>query len=134
MSSTRSPICKARLGRVLALWAAILGLGLCYGGLISALGWGIPCVFHLLTGLKCPGCGVSHMALCLLRGDVSGAFDANGGVLCLLPLGFILALDQSVRYVRSGTRRLGRLENGLVIFMIVFLVMFGVLRNLPFPA
>ena len=131
MSSTRSPGCKRRLGQVLGLWLLLLALGLLYAGLFTLLGWGIPCGFRLLTGLKCPGCGVSHMALCLLRGDLPGAFQANGAILCLLPLGGFLAVEQSVRYVRTGTKRLRKAEDRLVIAMIVLLVLFGFLRNLP---
>lgn len=71
------------------------------------------------------------MALCLLRGDLAGAFSANAGILCLLPLALLLALDQSFRYILSGKKTLGQLENGLVILILVFLILFGILRNLP---
>lgn len=31
---------------------------------------GIPCLFHLITGLYCPGCGGTRAACYLLRGQV----------------------------------------------------------------
>ena len=34
-------------------------------------GQGFPCLFHLLTGLYCPGCGGTRAFLALLRGDLS---------------------------------------------------------------
>lgn len=34
-------------------------------------GQGFPCLFHLLTGLYCPGCGGTRAFLALLRGDLA---------------------------------------------------------------
>ena len=134
MSLTKWPDCKHRLAQVLLLWGCVLVAGICYGFVISRLGFGIPCMFRLLTGLKCPGCGVSHMALRLMAGDIPGAFRENPAVFCLLPLGGILAGRCSVRYIRSGIKKLSRSENGMAVFMIVVLVGYGILRNFPiFP-
>ena len=36
-----------------------------------------PCVFNLLTGLLCPGCGGTRALHALLHGDVAGAFAFN---------------------------------------------------------
>jgi Protein of unknown function (DUF2752) len=32
------------------------------------------CLFHALTDIDCPGCGMTHAFLCLARGDVTGAW------------------------------------------------------------
>lgn len=45
--------------------------------LLAQAGIGIPCLFRLVTGLLCPGCGNSRAALCLMRLDIAGAFAAN---------------------------------------------------------
>ncbi len=37
----------------------------------------IPCPFRTFTGLRCPGCGLSHAAVCLTHLDIKGAFMAN---------------------------------------------------------
>ena len=37
----------------------------------------IPCPFRTLTGLRCPGCGLSHAAVCLTHFDLAGAFREN---------------------------------------------------------
>lgn len=85
-----------------------------------------------MTGLLCPGCGVTHMALCLLHGDISGAFSANPMVLMLLPVLMILAVRITWRYLVSGKKQLTQWENRVVIGMIVLLIGFGVVRNLAF--
>ena len=58
---------KKRLKTLLCLCAALLLGGCAYAMLCAHLGYGVPCLFHSITGLQCPGCGVSRMFLCLLR-------------------------------------------------------------------
>lgn len=108
----------------------LLLAGGAYALVCSWLGFGIPCPFYMLTGLQCPGCGVSRMCLHLLHLDFIGAWQANPAILLLLPLGGWLALRIAIRYVRNGTRRLTRAENGAVWLMCAVLVCFGVIRNL----
>lgn len=36
--------------------------------------FGISCVFRWLFGIRCPGCGMTHAALALLRLDFAAAF------------------------------------------------------------
>ena len=44
-----------------------------------------PCVFHLLTGLECPGCGSTRALYHLLHGDVAGAFSLNPMLFVAVP-------------------------------------------------
>lgn len=121
---------KHRLRRVLAICGGVLLVGGLYGLICNWLGFGIPCLLYRLTGLKCPGCGVSRMCLSLLRLDFAGAWQYNPAILALLPLGLGLALHVVVRYVKSGKHALTAGENAVVWFMVAVLLIFGVLRNL----
>lgn len=123
---------KKRLFRLLAGYAVFLLAGVFYALIITHFKIRIPCVFRLVTGLKCPGCGVTTMCLCLLKLDFAGAFRANPVVLCLLPLGIIMAVILSVRYVRTGRVRLTKFENIIAYCVCAVLVIFGILRNIRF--
>ena len=57
-----------------ALGAAVL-VAVFY--ILARQGIGIPCVFRLVTGFQCPGCGNSRAALALLHLDIQGAFSYN---------------------------------------------------------
>ena len=131
MSSTRSLTCKERLLRVLTVWGGLGLLGLLYACIAARFG-GIPCVFRSVTGLRCPGCGVTHMCLALLHGDLAGAFWENAAVLCLLPVLAGLLVHQSIRYVKQGTLRLLPWEEKLTWAMAAVLLLFVIARNLFF--
>ena len=87
------------------------------------------CIFRLLTGLYCPGCGGSRMLLYLLKGSFAEAAHSNCFLFFSLPLIAIELIWQSIYYIRYGdlTKGFGRV---LVIYM-VFMFVFWFLRNVP---
>lgn len=121
---------RRRLVRVLRGVGLVLLLGLAYALWGSVTGLWLPCPFHALTGLECPGCGVTRMCLALLRLDFAGAWAANPGLLLLAPLILGLAGWQMIAYVRTGSRRPGRVQSALGWVLVGLLVGYGVLRNL----
>ena len=125
-----SPDVRRRLGRLILGAAAICAAGALYVAVIHSFGIGIRCPFERITGLSCPGCGVSGMFLCLLHGDLSGAFHSNPLTFCLLP-GFLgLGIWLTRQYLRFGYLKTGRyLDIALILLIGVYLV-FGVWRNL----
>ena len=115
---------QRRLFRLL-LWCGIaLGVGLLYACFVRVTGFGIP------TGLDCPSCGVTRMCLALLRLDFAAAFRYNAAILVLLPLGIAVAVRQAWLYVKTGHPKLSGVEMGIISFLIVALLVFGVWRNI----
>ena len=86
-------------------------------------------MFNSLTGLECPGCGITGMIFCLLRLNFRGAWRENAGVLCLLPLMAATAARFVYVYIRRGSTR-DRLVDVSVWIMIAALLAWGVVRNL----
>lgn len=121
---------KHRLKRLLLLAGLILGIGLAYAVFVRLSGLSIPCPFHAVTGLLCPGCGVTRMCLALLRLDFAAAWQANPVLLLLLPVLAALLLRQAVRYVKTGRSTLSRGESALVWGMAAVLLLWGIARNL----
>jgi hypothetical protein len=88
------------------------------------------CQFHRLTGLNCPGCGMTRALYALLHGDLPTALRDNAF--------FILTLVAlAMRGVWLGLKQLRRRPTGeffplkfLWLVLVVALV-FTVLRNLP---
>ena len=123
--------CKVRLKKLLIKAALICGVGLGYAFFSSVFHWGIPCPIHAVTGLYCPGCGVSRMCMALLRLDFKEAASWNLGIFTVLPAAVAVFFWQAVRYVRTGDARLQKWQDILIWGMIGWLVVFTILRNLP---
>lgn len=119
-----------RLRRLLGAGGLLLAAGLAYALWVRATGLALPCFFRTVTGLQCPGCGVTRLCLALLRGDIAGAWRANPVLLLLLPALAVLGVRLAVRYVRDSRAAPTRPERTLVWVMIALLAAWGVVRNL----
>ena len=119
-----------RLRRLLTGLLLVAAVGIGYALWVNLTHLSIPCPFHAITGLQCPGCGVTRMCLALLRLDVSGAWKANPVLLLLLPLLGGLLGDRAVVYVRRGSVPTARWETLVWSGMAVVLLLWGVWRNI----
>jgi hypothetical protein len=92
------------------------------------------CLFHQWTGLSCPGCGATRAMYSLLHGDVVTAFKFNPLLLILLPLLIWVFLRQVVRQT-TGQILPSPFDYTYVGWAVAGgVIVFGVVRNLPFPA
>lgn len=121
-----------RKRRLFVRCGELLGLGLVYALWVRLTGLAIPCVFHTVTGLLCPGCGVTRMCLALLRLDLAEAWEANTVLLLMLPVLTVLGIRMAVRYIRVGSTVGPKWEDAVIWVMIALLIIWGVVRNLPF--
>jgi hypothetical protein len=88
------------------------------------------CPFLSLTGLACPGCGSLRAVHALAHGDVGAAVGLNLlTVLAIVPL-VVIWVRWLVR-TRTGEPRSTVAPAPVVWGLLVVVVAFGVLRNLP---
>ena len=121
---------KARLKKACFIGAALLILGCAYLLFYMKTGFGIPCVFNLVTGLQCPGCGTTRMLASLAKLDFKAAWHYNPVVLLMLPfIGYIVIKDVVCR-IKYGKTKSSKLENYTEIAMIAVLIIFGIARNI----
>lgn len=90
----------------------------------------IPCLFHEITGLHCPGCGVTRMFHSLLKLEIYQAFRYNPFLFCLLNLYLIYKLLSYIYYKKTNKKI--SLPSWIYYILIILLLIFGLLRNLPF--
>lgn len=108
----------------------LLFIGLVYYILTQLTSFRIPCLFQKVTGLACPGCGVTHFCIRLLHLDFIGAAKENLALACILPL-WTAALLIRMIWHPSWLQKNGKVDQILLVCCIVFLLIFGVVRNLP---
>ena len=113
--------------------AIIIGIACLLGGGYAILcihGIMIPCVFNYFTGLKCPGCGVTHMCVSLLHFEFSDAFAANQALFILMPVFVFFFARLLIRYIRTGRAGLTKAENIMCVVIVAMLVLFAIFRNI----
>ena len=107
----------------------LAGLGALYALETQTLGLFVPCPFHLITGLKCPACGITTAILALLRGEVRAAVKANLALALSLPVLGPYLLWVFVRWLRAEPVQ----DRGVTLVgtvLIAYFIVWGVLRNL----
>ena len=117
--------------RALGWAAALTALSVLTGG-IAALALGLPpCLFHSLTGLYCPGCGMTRALRLAFRGNIWASFGMN-------PLMYLMGIPLCLWLLVWVSRRLGgrpapTLPAWAAWAALAVLIVFTVLRNIPGP-
>ena len=91
------------------------------------------CLFHRVTGLDCPGCGMTRAFHAISRGQFAQALDLNILSLAVYAL-FLLVLLNDIVYVLTGMHVTvpprPRLEGAFGYFALFLVMGYGVARNL----
>ncbi len=117
---------KNRKGWV--VYVLLILSGLAYYIWVRLTGIAIPCLFHAVTGFRCPGCGVTTMAMCLAGGDWAGAFQANPFLCATLPLIAAQIVYAEVR--RNRGKELPGWNRRCLAVYTALLCLFGAARNI----
>lgn len=104
--------------------------GIIYLAVVRFLHIGIPCNFRRLTGLLCPGCGMTRATFSLLRLDFAKAYSYNALSLTLMPLAVIYAVFRAYKYVFYENYKTRLWEYFLWAGFVMGIVVFTVIRNL----
>lgn len=83
----------------------------------------IKCPFYLLTGLYCPGCGITRMFKALLEGNIYQAFRYNPLVFIYI-MGYLLYKIMPFNFSLKTSKK-------LLNFLLILTLFYGVLRNIP---
>lgn len=88
-----------------ALWASLVVFVLAFAAYMlretGGAGWMPGCVFRKVTGLECPGCGMTRATYATLHGRIGDAFRLNPVGMVLLPLAMIGLAIEVIGWVRG---------------------------------
>ena len=121
-----------------AIWLTVI-LG--FGAVVGLL-WFNPeqhavfpvCPLHQWTGLNCPGCGGLRAVHHLLHGRWETAFHCNPLFVSLLPVAIFFGARALIQQW-TGRFDIRNWARPTVLYIGVgVMILFGVLRNLPYPA
>lgn len=98
----------------------------------NGLPWFPGCTFHWLTGLNCPGCGMTRAAHATLHGRLGEAFRFNPVGMVLLPLASVGVGLETLGWVRGKPLPFRMNVGSVGAWVIVWIVIgFWIFRNLP---
>jgi len=105
-------------------------LGSVYFYLGTRINFSIPCLFHSFTHLYCPGCGMTRAVFSLISLDFVQAFFYNPFVYVLVFIIFY-SFGMELYYLVKKKMKNVVYPKKLMYVLLVLLLIFGVLRNIP---
>lgn len=120
---------KDRICHQLKIYGAVLGILILYYLWVRVTGLALLCPIHVITGLSCPGCGITRLFMALAQGDFAQAYASNQAIFWLAPLALADFLWFHYIYFRYGEKK-SRFHTVSLSVMLVVLIVFGIARNL----
>jgi|SRR5215213_10279682 len=122
-----------RRSTVVAIWCLLLaGAAYVFWFEPGRSGFFPACVFRLLTGFTCPGCGTTRALHQLVHGHVETAFMLNPLLLLAIPFLLYALLRYSLTVMRGHVPRGNTLPAAYIYAIFVVVVSFWIFRNTPF--
>lgn len=112
----------------LKLLVIIIILGILYFLFINFTHISIPCLFNLITGWDCPGCGITTLFFQLFKFNFKRAFHANPFIFITFP--FILFEILYTTYLSCKKLKNPKWNDILLYIYIGLLLIWGIVRNI----
>ena len=88
----------------------------------------IPCIFHKITGLYCPGCGITRMIISTINFKFYQAFRYNPLMFILTPFFAGYYLFYYIYWLKDKKIVI---NNKIWYLILTFVILYAVLRNIP---
>lgn len=126
---------RAARGAVLALLAVSTGCGAIYLYYHDPYKYPLPCLFYIITGFYCPGCGAGRACYSILHGRIADAFCYNPLMTILLPLIGLYIAARAIDWWLTGGNHIDiKISAKMLVWVLVITLIYGVVRNIPvFP-
>ena len=122
---------KKRILEVISILISTILILIGYYFLNKNYHYRIPCIFHEITGLYCPGCGTTRLIFALLEGHIKEAFNYNRLVFILLPFIISYYIYYSYLYIfNKKDNIIYKIKKIYIYILLSITILFGILRNI----
>ena len=122
---------RKRIALVVSSVIALILFGSIAIMLYTKFGVGFPCLFHKITGRYCAGCGMTRAVVALSKFEFYQTLRYNLFAFIALPFLAIYLFVESYYWVLNRRNRFERFFQVVAIVILVGLVAYSVLRNIP---
>lgn len=89
------------------------------------------CPIHKLTGLYCPGCGITRMIISIFKLEFYEAFRYNPYVFIIFPFLVIYELFYIIKLITGKETFIHKIPKIIWYILLILAILFGILRNIP---
>ena len=107
-----------------------VSLGIIYFILLKFTAFRLKCLFQLITGFACPGCGITSLINGLAHLELRSAISENYAVSILAPI-YLVIYAVRIFFKPRCLQNNGKLFNVILWVTLALLVIFGITRNIP---
>ncbi|MBQ9215473.1 MAG: DUF2752 domain-containing protein [Prevotella sp.] len=122
---------KKRITFILGAVVIVVAAALYYWIDPAESGYAPKCIFHSLTGLSCPGCGMQRFLHALFHGRLLEAFSYNYLLIVFIPYIILYGIN---RFLLKGERQeqIERILEGraLTLTMVILTPTWFIVRNI----
>lgn len=90
---------------------------------------GIPCIYNKITGLYCPGCGITRAVISLMKFDIKSALGYNCFFVIVVPIMIVFYIYDYLKRKNDSNYDYKKFNKVWYMFL-VMLILFGILRNI----
>ncbi|BED92844.1 MAG: DUF2752 domain-containing protein [Candidatus Paraimprobicoccus trichonymphae] len=121
---------KFRIFKLMKIYSILIFLGLIYCLVIKKTNFRIPCIFRKITGLKCPGCGITDFFLYLFNLDAVSAFKCNIAMIIIFPVLVYILIIQNIKYITKNDSKFEfkYVKSGYIL--VFLLIIYTFIRNI----
>lgn len=93
----------------------------------------IPCIIHEITGLFCPGCGITRAIFALLELDIKKAIKYNILIIIIFPFIIIYIINCLYIFINNLKKDPSKIFPKILwYFLLIITIVFGIIRNINY--